>query len=553
MLQAFESWGMEKSLGRFVGMFAFALWDRWERTLYLVRDRLGIKPVYYGWVRGTLIFGSELKVIRALPGFEPRVDRGSLALLMRHGYIPHPYSIFEEIYKLAPGTILKVTAPGREAKPDEFWSAREVAERGCLFQTPDDPLRATDELERLLTESVRLRMLSDVPLGAFLSGGIDSSTVVALMQSLSGKPIRTFSIGFEETAYNEAHHAGAVARHLGTDHTELYVTPSEVRRVIPDLPQIYDEPFADSSQIPTCLISKLARRSVTVALSGDGGDELFAGYPRYALTNQWWHLINRFPAGSRRLGARMLEGLSTAVRRNVLQRATSVLPAAVQARRPIEQIERCANMLRQNTLDLLYRSAVSHWHQPEQFVAGGVEHLTALTDPLRSSGLSDPVLRMAYTDLVSYLPDDILTKVDRASMAVGLEVRVPLLDHRVVEFVWTLPMSLRVRAGKQKWLLRQLLYRHVPPYLVERPKMGFGVPIGEWLRGSLREWAEDLLNPARLKEEGFFDPKIVRQAWQDHLNQRRDLSQQLWIVLVFQCWHAFFETRGLVKVGAGCE
>ena len=545
MLAAFERWGVERSLQRFVGMFAFGLWDRKTRQLYLVRDRLGIKPLYYGYVSGNLVFGSELKAIRATPGFDDRIDRSALTLFMRHGYVPHPYTIFQNVYKLPPAGLLKLSQPNQLGVVETYWSAREVAENGITRPASNDPRRAVDEFERLLTDAVGLRMLSDVPVGAFLSGGVDSSTVVALMQSLSGNPVRTFSIGFKEPDYNEAPHAAAVARHLGTQHTELYVTPAQAQSVVPKLPQIYDEPFADASQVPTYLVSQLAGQSVTVALSGDGGDELFAGYPRYALTARAWSIVKRLPYGIRAAASRLLEMPTAAVWDSLLRHSAPFFPGIWRARHPAAQIERIANVLRQKSLDLLYRSMVSHWDRPGEIIPGHDEPLTALTDRERQIAHRDPILRLMYADLVSYLPDDILTKVDRASMAVGLEVRVPLLDHRVVEFAWRLPIHLRAGHGGNKWLLRQVLYKHVPSELFARPKMGFGIPVGEWMRGSLRDWAEDLLAPKAIAEDGFFSPSVVSRTWREHLTHERNHHYRLWIVLMFQAWYRQLRTSDL--------
>jgi asparagine synthase (glutamine-hydrolysing) len=549
MLAAFEHWGIERSLHRFIGMFAFAVWDQEERKLYLVRDRLGIKPLYYGWVHGTFLFGSELKALRAHPCFQAQIDRGSLALLMRHNYIPHPYSIYEGVKKLPPGTLLKVVSPEQIAEPSAFWSAREIAEFGSRNPLALDPQAAMEQLEELLRDAIRLRMLADVPLGAFLSGGVDSSTVVALMQSLSARPVRTFSIGFEESGYNEAPYAAAVANHLGTHHTELYLSPADAQAVIPQLPCFYDEPFSDSSQIPTYLVSRLARQSVTVALSGDGGDELFAGYPRYELAAKMSSL-KMIPQFARRGAASVLRFLSAETWNKLFRHAAPLIPKKLFARRPGEQMDRLAALLRADSSEQVYLSFLSHWDSPAELVPGSIEHGTALTDPQRQALLSEPIPRMMFLDLVSYLPDDILTKVDRASMAVSLEARVPILDHRVVEFAWKLPMSLRVRNRKEKWLLRQLLYKFVPPSLIERPKMGFGIPIGAWLRGALRDWAEELLNPVRVKQEGFFDPGLVRRVWNEHVSGERNWQYHLWDVLMFQAWLAESHRQEEIRIYA---
>lgn len=551
MLAAIEAWGIEAAVRSFVGMFAFAVWDRQERELHLVRDRLGIKALYYGRCRQHLLFGSELRALRAHPAFEAEIDRGAIALLMRHNYVPHPYSIYAGIRKLPPGTMLRVRSDRELLEPTPFWSARAVAETGAAHPLPDDPEPALNALHQLLLETIRRRMVADVPLGAFLSGGIDSSTVVALMQAQSSRRVRTFSIGFVEKDYNEAPFAAQVARHLGTDHTELYVTAAEAQAVVPKLPEYFDEPFADSSQIPTFLVSALARRHVTVALSGDGGDELFAGYPRYALTNQIWGTLRHFPLGARRLAAAAIRALSGDAWNRIFRTAEVLLPAPVRRRRPGEQIHRFADLLSADSRQEIYRRILSHWDRPEQVVVAAREPLTVLTDPRRLAELSDFTLQMMFIDLVSYLPDDILTKVDRASMAVGLEARVPLLDHRVVEFAWRLPMSLRIRNGQQKWLLRQVLYKYVPPALVERPKMGFGMPIGEWLRGPLRDWAEALLAIDRLADEGFLDSQRVYAVWQEHVSGQRNWQYPLWDVLMFEAWLEHQEIhRPLAQGGA---
>lgn len=536
MLAAFERWGVEASAKKFVGMFAFALWDTRERELYLVRDRLGIKPVYYGWQNGVFLFGSELKALRAHPAFQGEVDRGALALLMRHNYIPQPHSIYESIHKLPPGCIVRMRSADDHATPQAYWSAYEVARQGSL-----DPLRCSDteaigQLDELLTESVRLRMRADVPLGAFLSGGVDSSTVVALMQKQSARPVKTFSIGFDEEAYNEAGYAAEVARHLKTDHTQLIVRSREAQEVIPLLPHYYDEPFSDSSQIPTYLVSKLARTAVTISLSGDGGDELFAGYARYEITRKLWDRLRSTPRPLRKGIARGMMFLSASTWSRIYDLCKPVLPAGFRSRRPGEQMERLASLMDTDSPDRLYRSIVSHWEGPSALVRGASEPGTMLTTLDEFRELPDLTSRLMYLDLVTYLPDDILTKVDRASMAVSLEARVPLLDHRVVEFAWRVPPSMRVRDGKEKWLLRQVLYKYVPAEMIDRPKVGFGIPIGEWLRGPLRGWVEELLDPVKIAADGFFDAKIVERAKQEHLSGARNWQYQLWDLLMFQAW-----------------
>lgn len=545
ILAAIEEWGLAGAVERFVGMFAIALWDRAERTLHLIRDRLGIKPLYYGWQGGTLLFGSELKALRAHPDFRTAIDRGALALFMRHSYVPTPYSIYRGLCKLPPGTILTLRSRLEEdAEPVPFWSAREVAEVGVGDPFGGSEAEAIDHLDALLREAVALRMIADVPLGAFLSGGIDSSTVVALMQAQSDRPVKTFTIGFREEGYNEAAHAAEVARHLGTDHTELYVTPEEARSVIPKLPAMFDEPFADSSQIPTFLVSELARRQVTVSLSGDGGDELFGGYNRYFWGRAIWRRIGPIPAAVRAFGAKGLTAISPASWDRQFARLGPLLPARARQRLPGDKLHKLAEVLAVDNAEELYQGLISHWKRPEDLVLGACEPETAITDRSRWATLPGFAQRMMYLDLVTYLPDDILTKVDRASMAISLEARVPLLDHRVVAFAARVPLSMKIKQGQGKWLLRQVLYRYVPRELIERPKMGFGVPIDAWLRGPLREWAESLLEERRLREEGFFDPGPIRQKWAEHLSGTRNWQYHLWDVLQFQAWSEYRSNSG---------
>lgn len=537
LLAAFDAWGVDEALRRCIGMFAIALWDREHQELILARDRLGEKPLYYGWQgqgdANVFLFGSELKALRAHSSFSRSINRDALALYMRHNYIPAPHSIHDGIYKLQPGCILTVSMSRREPQIRSYWSALQVAMDGqASRRTPRSPQEAVDELEILLKSAVSQQMVADVPLGAFLSGGIDSSTIVALMQAQSSRAVKTFTIGFNEAGYNEAMHAKAVAQHLGTDHTELYVTPQEAMAVIPRLPSMYDEPFADSSQIPTFLVSQLARQHVTVALSGDAGDELFGGYTRYTAAAGYWRKLSRFPLPLRKAAARLITALSP----ETWNALAAQLRLSRLGPRAGDKLHKGAGVLASNAIDDLYHGLVSHWAEPSGLVIGGQEPVTPLTGLRRELSGLDPVERMMLLDLVTYLPGDILAKVDRASMAVSLESRVPLLDHRVVEFAWSLPQALKVRDGVGKWVLRQVLYRHVPQSIMERPKMGFGVPIDVWLRGPLREWAEALLDESRLRREGYFNPAPIRRKWAEHLNGSRNWAYHLWDVLMFQAW-----------------
>ncbi len=539
LLMAFESWGVEATLKKSVGMFAVALWDRETRTLTLARDRLGEKPLYYGWQKGVLLFGSELKALKAHPAFVGEIDRDALTLFLRHNAIPAPYSIYKDIYKLLPGTYWQISLDAHVTHGGVFktyWSAREVAERGqkTPFAGSDDEAR--DALESVLGQSVAGQMLADVPLGAFLSGGVDSSTIVALMQARSDRPVKTFTIGFNEAGYNEAEHAHAVARHLGTEHTELYVKPEEARAVIPLLPGLYDEPFADSSQIPTFLVSRLARSHVTVSLSGDGGDELFGGYNRYFWAQNIWRRMGWLPQSVRAALAGVLTTLPPTAWNSAFKRFDCLLPARLRYANPGDKLHKLADILAVRSPEEIYWGLVSHWAQPAQIVKDAIEPPTVLTDATRWADVPDLAHRMMYLDTVTYLPDDILTKVDRAAMGVSLETRMPLLDHRVLEFAWTLPLAMKVRNGQSKWLLRQVLYRHVPKELIERPKMGFGIPLDVWLRGPLRDWAETLLNPGRLEAEGFFHAAPIQQKWREHVAGQRNWSYHLWDVLMYQQW-----------------
>jgi asparagine synthase (glutamine-hydrolysing) len=530
MLAAFEAWGVESSLDRFNGMFAFALVDLTDRQLILARDRMGEKPLYYGWQKGALLFGSELKALQAHPSWEGEIDRSALTLLLRHNLIPAPHTIYQNIAKLPPASWVTFQLDGKSElwpDPKRYWSLEEAFRPSRIVSL----VAAADELESRLTEVIGEQMIADVPLGAFLSGGIDSSTVVALMQKQVSQAVRTFTIGFQEKGFNEAEQARAVAGHLGTCHTELYVSPEDGLKVIPDLASIYDEPFADSSQIPTWLVSCMTRQHVTVALSGDGGDELFCGYPRYPDTVNAWNGRGSLKSRLRRLAAVMPPELMAQMIRLLVpgQRGRSVMTLAERLRQ-----EGC--LAKAHCLPEYYRRQVGFWAEPEALVKGGQELEYALTGEIPYNIADDPLKTLMWLDLNWYLPDDILVKVDRAAMACSLETRVPLLDRRIVEFALSLPTDLNMEAGIGKRVLREVLYRHVPREMVERPKQGFAVPLGQWLRTSLRDWAESLLDENRLKREGYFYPTPIRRLWKAHLAGVDDHAYALWGVLMFQAW-----------------
>ncbi|WP_340266327.1 asparagine synthase (glutamine-hydrolyzing) [Sphingobium mellinum] len=537
LLAAMERWGVEDTLRRCIGMFAFALWDRVEQRLWLARDRFGEKPIYYGWQGATFLFGSELKALRRYPGFDASVDRQALALYLRHNAVPAPFSIHEGIAKLLPGHSLRMDMRDLKAgicpQPHPYWLAAEAGARRQSDPFAGSEADATDALEDLLSDAVGQQMVADVPLGAFLSGGVDSSLIVALMQARSNRPVRTFSIGFNEADYNEAAHASAVAGHLGTDHTELFVSPQEAMAIIPDLPTIYDEPFADPSQIPTSLVARLARHHVTVALSGDGGDELFGGYARYFLTAAMWKRMSRVPMRIRRIGGQLVRSVPERGWDRLYALAQPLMPAHRRWSHPGDRLYKGANVILAPDERSLYREMMSHW-QPTELLEGVTE--PAAYGPPRDASVGDLTDYMMLEDACHYMSDDILVKVDRAAMACSLETRVPLLDHRVFEFAWSLPQHLHVRGGSGKYLLRQLLYRHVPPALIDRPKQGFGVPLHSWLRGPLKDWAASLLDPARLRQQGYFNPEPIQRKWQEHLSGTRNWQYQLWDILMFQAW-----------------
>lgn len=540
LLAGFDVWGVSSTIERCVGMFAFALWDRQECVLTLGRDRLGEKPMYYGWQGSgrdaVFLFGSQLNALKEHPVFSANISRDALQLYLRHANVPGGHTIFEGIEKLPPGCLLTVSQRHPTPVVVQYWSAAQVALRGVASPFAGSADEAVGALEALLINVIGQQMMADVPLGAFLSGGIDSSIVSALMQVQSSRPVKTFTIGFGEIAYNEAVHAKAVAAHLGTEHTELYVSAQQAMDVIPLLPTLYDEPFADSSQIPTFLVSQMARQHVTVALSGDAGDELFCGYNRYQVTASTWQRLSTLPLPMRRVAAWAITRLSPAAW-NRFAAATGI------SKRWADfgyKLHKGAGVLAAASADDVYTGLVSQWHEPSQVVLGGTEPVTLLTGLQPDlTGLND-VERMMALDMLTYLPDDILVKVDRAAMGVSLETRTPFLDHRVVEFAWQLPLAYKLRKENNnyttKWALRQVLYKHVPKFMIERPKMGFGVPIDSWLRGPLREWAENLLSEHRLKADGYFNPQPIRQKWAEHLSGQRNWQHPLWCVLMFQAW-----------------
>ncbi len=537
MLEAIRQWGLEKAIQIFNGMFAFALWDRKDRVLSLARDRFGEKPLYYGWAGKIFLFGSELKSLRAHPDFQKDVNRDALALYMRHNYIPAPYSIYKNIYKLSPASIVMLSITGQPGlQTTQYWSFRQVAETGVNNPFRGSEQDAADQLRTMLSEAVRMRMESDVPLGALLSGGIDSSLIVSFMQAQSTKRIKTFSIGFHEETYNEARYAKAVAQHLHTEHTELYITPQHAMSIIPRLPVIYDEPFSDSSQIPTFLVAELARKSVTVSLSGDGGDEVFGGYNLYFAAQTIMHRLGILPKSLRKAGTGMITLLSPSTWDALFTFLYPILPKRLKLLNPAEKLYKLAHLMALDHPEEMYALLISHFRNPESVVLNASEPSTVLTDPAQWPAITDAIQKMMYIDTITYLPGDILTKVDRASMAVSLETRIPFLDHRIAEFAWQLPISMKIRNNKGKQLLRKLLYTYVPEELIERPKMGFALPFGSWLRTDLRDWAEVLLDERRLEQEGYFDVKKIGKLWREHLSGNHNWQYHLWDILMFQAW-----------------
>ena len=541
LLAAIDTWDLESTLQQAVGMFAFALWDKKTRTLTLVRDRIGEKPLYYGIVHNRFVFGSELKAIRAVGNGDLRIDREALVEYMRFGYIPSPRSIYASIEKLSPGHILTVRSVSEVGTPRPYWSLdteKQEQFRAQLASCGDDEL--IHHVHDRLKDAIKRQMVADVPLGAFLSGGVDSSTVVALMQTQSMQRVRTYTIGFNEGMFDEGPYAKAVAQHLGTDHTELYVTANDAADVIPDIPMIYDEPFADSSQIPTTLVSRLTRQHVTVSLSGDGGDELFSGYPRYQMTAALWQRVNGMPMGLRRAASFLLRNLSA----QGWDRLLAFLPTAQRQHINGRRVHHLAQLIVTRSIGQMYVRLMSQWQPEEGLVLGANgRNLPAVNWPKAG----DSAEAMRRWDLQQYLPDDLLVKVDRASMSASLESRAPLLDHHVVELAFSLPQRVLVRDGVGKWVLRCVLDRYVPRELIERPKAGFSIPLGDWLRGPLREWAESLLDTTKLVEEGLLDADKITLMWRQHLSGSYDRSAYLWNILMFQAW------QGVVVIASQCK
>jgi asparagine synthase (glutamine-hydrolysing) len=552
MLAAISTWGLEIALAKFVGMFAIALWDKKERKLHLIRDRMGEKPLYYGWVNQAFVFGSELKALKQFPNFSNPIDRNALALYLRYCYIPAPYSIYQNVYKLQPGCMLSLTLDDAHTSPanysanasfttqslklQQWWSLHDAVVAGQKSLITDE-VQAIDLLESRLRESIRLQAQADVPLGAFLSGGVDSSLIVALMQSQTTTPINTFTIGFAERQYNEADHALTVAKHLGTAHTELYVTVLQALEVIEKLPQLYDEPFADSSQIPTFLVCSLARQHLTVALSGDAGDELFCGYNRYFWVKRIWHKISWLPVPTRKLLSKAISLLPPQSWNSLYAILEYLLPNRLHVALIGDKLHKMAELLLvAKDVESIFYNLVSEWGQPNEIVLNSHEPIVLLTQLKNWPPLPHFEDTMMYLDTISYLPDDILVKVDRAAMGASLETRAPFLDHRVVELAWQMPLAFKYHQGIGKYPLRQILYKYVPKELIERPKQGFSIPIADWLREPLRDWAESLINEQRLQEEGFFNPAPIRQKWQEHLSGQRNWGHSLWLILMFQVW-----------------
>ncbi|MFH2058531.1 MAG: asparagine synthase (glutamine-hydrolyzing) [Pseudomonadota bacterium] len=540
LLAAIETWGVEKTLDCLNGMFAFALWDHQERSLILARDPMGKKPLFYGFNNNVFFFASELKALKAHPKFKPDIDRNVVSLLLRHSYIPAPYSIYKGIHKLIAGTFCRIGLDDirhhRLPEVKKYWDLNQIAVHGIENQFMGSHEDLENHLEGILAKAVSRRMISDVPLGAFLSGGIDSSLVVALMQKISAKPVKTFTIGFESKAYNEAESARQVAAHLGTDHTELFVTPEQALDVIPKLPRLFDEPFADSSQIPTYLVSKMTRNHVTVALSGDGGDEMFAGYNRHFWGRHLFEKMNLFPVSLRKTAAGLVKTLSPGKWNSIFSKLGSVLPEKYRQTMPGDKLAKLSEILTIKDRKQFYYHLTSWWKDPKSIMINAHEPKTVLNSFDDWVPMEDFTHLMQLMDMLTYLPDDILTKVDRSSMGASLEARAPFLDRDVVAFSWQIPLDTKISKHEGKIILKKLLYKYVPEQLVNRPKSGFGIPLDTWLRHELFEWASDLLSFDKLRRQGYFNPKLVSDAWSAHLSGKNNYQYHIWNILMFQAW-----------------
>ena len=536
LLAGFDVWGIRRTMAECIGMFSLAVWDKASKTLSLIVDRVGEKPMYYGWQgqgkAKTFLFGSELKALKEHPVFEKNINRDSLSLLMRHSYISYPNSIWKGIHKLEPGNILTISLDSLEPKISKYWDIERIIKNQKINESHLSEEDAVSQLDILLKDIISKQMLADVPVGAFLSGGVDSSTIAAHMQAQSTSKIKTFTIGFNEDKQNEADYAKKISDHLGTDHTELILSAADAKNIIPMIPTIYDEPFADSSQIPTYLVSKLARNDVKVALTGDGADEILCGYNRYQVSNKLWSRYNRIPHSLRKIGSQTI----SAIPPRALSSLHNMLPMTNKSNNFSDKVYKGGRLLKAKDIDQFYLEFISYWNDPEALVINSKEPKTILNNNNKNIHNMTNIERMMYLDLLSYLPGDILTKVDRASMAVSLETRLPFMDHRLIEFAWTLPNEYKYKNGRTKWILKEVLNKYIPKKLYDRPKQGFGIPINEWLRGSLREWAEELLNEQKLKEQGYFDAIKIREKWMQHQSGKSNWQHQIWNILMFQSW-----------------
>ncbi|MBH10730.1 MAG: asparagine synthase (glutamine-hydrolyzing) [Candidatus Marinimicrobia bacterium] len=540
ILAYIENHGFKKTLEKCVGMFAIVLFDREKKHLYMARDRMGEKPLYYGWQKGVFLFGSELKSLQKHISFENKIDRDAIALYLKYNYVPSPFSIFKRISKVPAGTFIKLNIKQKDFRPNEkinpinYWSLENVASKGIMNPIKENNL-AIKNLKKLLKVSIKDQMIADVPIGAFLSGGIDSSLIAAIMQELSNKSIKTFTIGFHEKGFNEAEYAKAIANHLKTDHTELYVEPNDAMNIIPKLPHLYDEPFSDSSQIPTFLISEMTRKYVTVSLSGDGGDEVFGGYNRYLWNNNFHERTKKIPYYLKNNFAALIKKISPMTWDRIMASFNFMTPSTLEAVRKGEKIHKLAEVLTAKDYSEIYNRLISQWQKPSKLIKSDLDINNIQNNALFLD--NDFRFMMMFNDSTQYLPDDILVKLDRAAMSVSLETRIPYLDHRIIEYSWRLPLSMKIKGGKGKWVLRKILNEYIPKNLIDRPKMGFGVPIDYWLRGPLRDWAEDLLDETKIKNEGFFNVSPIAKKWKEHKQETNNWQHHLWNILMFQSWY----------------